>query len=135
MTATPSIRRSRPLPELELEVMKVLWSMEDATVGDVQQELQPSRPLAYTTVMTVLDRLTRKHVVTRRKQGRGYVYRPALSREVARELALDRLLNDYFSDSAENLMAYVRRRHGAEPVAAAARPRAAVAEQIDSSLL
>ena len=133
MTATPSIRRSKPLPELELEVMKILWSLEDATVGDVQEELQPNRPLAYTTVMTVLDRLTRKHVVTRRKQGRGYVYKPALSREVARELALDRLLNDYFSDSPENLMAYVRRRHGSE-VVAAARPRAA-ADQLDSSLL
>lgn len=134
MTATPSIRRSRPLPELELEVMKVLWSMEDATVGDVQEELEPQRPLAYTTVMTVLDRLTRKHVVTRRKQGRGYVYRPALSREVARELALDRLLNDYFSDSPENLLAYVRRRHGSEVVVAASRPQT-VAGQLDSSLL
>lgn len=112
--------------------MKVLWKLEDATVGDVQEELRPARPLAYTTVMTVLDRLTRKHVVTRRKQGRGYVYKPALSREVARELALDRLLNDYFSDSPENLLAYVQRRHGAETVTA--RPRA-VAEPLDSSLL
>ena len=134
MTATPSIRRSRPLPELELEVMKVLWNLEDATVGEVQEELQPGRPLAYTTVMTVLDRLTRKHVVTRRKQGRGYHYRPALSREVARELALDRLINDYFSDSPERLLAYVHRRHGSQPVTTAARPLA-VAEQLDSSLL
>jgi len=77
--------------------------------------------------------LTRKHVVTRRKQGRGYVYRPALSREVARELALDRLLNDYFGDSPENLLAYVRRRHGSEVVTAASRPVAA--QQLDSSLL
>lgn len=113
--------------------MKILWSLEDATVGNVQEELQPRRPLAYTTVMTVLDRLSRKHVVTRRKQGRGYVYKPALSREVAREIALDRLLNDYFSDSPENLLAYVRRRHGSEAVAAS-RPRAA-AEQLDSALL
>jgi predicted transcriptional regulator len=133
MTATPSIRRTRPLPELELEVMKILWSLEDATVGDVQEELEPQRPLAYTTVMTVLDRLTRKHVVTRRKKGRGYVYRPALSREVAREIALDRLLNDYFSDSPENLLAYVRRRNGADVVAASRTQT--VAGQLDSSLL
>jgi predicted transcriptional regulator len=131
MTATPSIRRSRPLPELELEVMKILWALADATVGDVQEQLKPTRPLAYTTVMTVLDRLTRKHVVTRRKRGRGYVYRPALSREVARELALDRLLNDYFADNPENLLAYVRRRHVSEPVGS----RRTMAEQMDSALL
>ena len=132
MTATPSIRHSRPLPELELEVMKILWRLGDATVADVQEELEPSRPLAYTTVMTVLDRLKSKQVVTRRKQGRGYLYRPALSREVARALALDRLLNDYFSDSPENLLAYVRQRHGSSATVA---PRARVVEQLEPSLL
>ena len=134
MTASPSIRRTRPLPELELEVMKILWSLDDATVGEVQEKLKAARPLAYTTVMTVLDRLTRKHVVTRRKRGRGYVYRPALSREVARELALERLLNDYFSDSPDNLVAYVRRRHsvlGSD----AGHSRPTVEQQLDSSLL
>ncbi len=114
--------------------MKILWRLEDATVGDVQQELQPTRPLAYTTVMTVLDRLARKRAVTRRKQGRGYLYKPALSREVARELALDRLLNDYFGDSPENLLAYVRRRQGGS-FPAAARSQFGVVEQLDSSLL
>ena len=84
--------------------------------------------------MTVLDRLTRKHVATRRKQGRGYVYTPALSREVARELALDRLLNDFFGDSLENLVSYVRRKHGSEP-SASSRTRVTPAEQLDSSLL
>ena len=133
MTATPSVRRSRPLPELELEVMKILWSLDDATVGDVQDELKPTRPLAYTTVMTVLDRLTRKRAVTRRKRGRGYVYRPALSRDVARELALERLLNDYFADSPENLLAYVRRRNGSETLSSIRPPSAS--EQLDSSLL
>ncbi|MEZ5362194.1 MAG: BlaI/MecI/CopY family transcriptional regulator [Bryobacterales bacterium] len=53
--------------------MKILWSLADATVAEVQEQLNSFRPLAYTTVMTVLDRLTRKHVVTRRKRGRGYV--------------------------------------------------------------
>ncbi|MCB1018741.1 MAG: BlaI/MecI/CopY family transcriptional regulator [Bryobacterales bacterium] len=129
MTATPSVRRTRPLPELELEVMKILWSLADATVAEVQEQLNSFRPLAYTTVMTVLDRLTRKHVATRRKRGRGYVYRPALSREVARELALERLLNDYFADSPDNLVAYVRRR-GSFPGS-----EARVEHQLDSSLL
>ncbi len=113
MTATPSTRRSRPLPELEMEVMKILWQEELATVGDVQEHLKPSRPLAYTTVMTVLDRLTRKRVVTRRKQGRGYLYQPVWSREDACELALDRLLADFFGNDPDELSGYLRRHNGA----------------------
>jgi len=121
MTATPSVRRSRPLPELEMEVMKILWQAEAATVGDVQEQLKPSRPLAYTTVMTVLDRLSRKRVVTRRKQGRGYLYRPTWSREDACELALDRLLADFFGNNPDALSSYLEQHNGATP---APRPQA-----------
>lgn len=115
MTATPSVRRSRPLPELEMEVMKVLWEHETATVGEVQEQLKPSRPLAYTTVMTVLDRLSRKRVVTRAKRGRGYLYRPTWSREDACELALDRLLTDFFGNDPDELSNYLQRHNGAAP--------------------
>lgn len=99
---------SRPLPELELEVMKVLWSLETGTVADVKEQLDPRRPLAYTTVMTVLDRLSRKGAVTRKKQGRGYLYRPAISSSDAREVAIDRLLSDYFNNSVEKLADFLR---------------------------
>ena len=71
--------RARQLPELELEVMKVLWRRDTATVADVQEELKPARPLAYTTVMTVLDRLARKGVVTRSLTGKAWLYSAALS--------------------------------------------------------
>ncbi len=123
MTATPSVRRSRPLPELEMEVMKILWEAEAATVGDVQEHLKPSRPLAYTTVMTVLDRLSRKRVVTRRKQGRGYLYRPTWSREDACELALDRLLTDFFGNNPNALSNYLERHNGVTPEARSQTPK------------
>lgn len=62
--------------------MERMWSRDaPAAVRDVLQDLLPSRPLAYTTVMTVMDNLHRKGVLTREKRGRAYVYRPALSRE------------------------------------------------------
>ncbi len=130
MTAAPSIRRHvRLLPELELEVMKVLWDREKATVGEVQEELKPSRPLAYTTVMTVMDRLARKEAVVRKKQGRGYLYKPAVSQEALRRLALERLLHDYFADSAQQLVEYVREKR--TPIRAVSQ----AAPQLDSSLL
>jgi predicted transcriptional regulator len=98
------------LPELELEVMKVLWRREAATVADVQEELKPARPLAYTTVMTVLDRLARKGAADRDKQGRGYLYWPVVSEQEVCELAFDRLLDDFFSRSPQKLLQYVQER-------------------------
>lgn len=70
------------LGELESAVMDVLWDASDRLkVRDVLERLDTGKQLAYTTVMTVLDNLHRKHHVEREQQGRAYLYRPALSRE------------------------------------------------------
>jgi|SRR5579871_2579227 predicted transcriptional regulator len=76
------------LGPLEAEVMAVLWAAkEPVSVREVAGQLNAERsePLAYTTVMTVLSRLAGKQVVARRRQGRGYVYTPAVvdSAEIA----------------------------------------------------
>lgn len=72
----------RRLGDLEQLVMERIWSREEpAAVRDVLQELLQQRPLAYTTVMTVMDNLHRKGILTREKHGRAYLYRAALSRE------------------------------------------------------
>ncbi len=63
---------------LEREVMGVLWAGEDLAVRDVQARL--TRPVAYTTVMTTLDRLFKKGVLRRRPAGRAFLYSPALTR-------------------------------------------------------
>lgn len=102
--------RARLLPELELEVMKVLWRRDAATVADVQEALKAERPLAYTTVMTVLDRLARKGAADRDKQGRGYLYRPAVSEQEVCELAFERLLDDFFSRSPQKLLRFIQER-------------------------
>lgn len=61
--------------------MECLWRHEDPlTVRDVLQELNASRPVAYTTVMTVLDHLHRKGHVWRKMDGRVWRYTPARSR-------------------------------------------------------
>lgn len=113
--------------------MKVLWRLETGTVAAVQEELKPTRPLAYTTVMTVLERLERKGVATRKKRGRSYLYSPVLTRESAREAALGRLLTDFFSGSPDKLADFLGRRdRGRRPYAGAA---SAQARTIDSALL
>lgn len=73
---------TRPLGTLEQSVMDRLWSWsQPVPVREVLEDLQRDRTLAYTTVMTVMDNLHRKGVLAREKQGRAYVYRPAVTRE------------------------------------------------------
>ncbi|MDR3698089.1 MAG: BlaI/MecI/CopY family transcriptional regulator [Candidatus Sulfopaludibacter sp.] len=66
------------LGPLEITVMEILWLHGDGNVHDVAQHLH--RPLAYTTVMTTLDRLYKKGLLERCKAERAFVYRPRLSR-------------------------------------------------------
>ncbi len=91
-------------PALEMEVMKALWRIEAGTVSQVQEQMRNQKPLAYTTVMTMLDRLTRKGIVKRSKQGRRYRYAPVMHKDDALELALDRLVHDFFGDSSQRLL-------------------------------
>jgi predicted transcriptional regulator len=75
--------------ELEQAVMDILWARsEPLSVRDVHELLSAERDLAYTTVMTVLDRLAKKGLVLRNLDGRAWLYRPAKSRaaEVASEV-------------------------------------------------
>ncbi len=65
------------LGDLEQHVMAVLWRAQTpVSVRDVHERLHYSRDVAYTTVMTVLDRLGKKGVVERRLEGRAWLYRP-----------------------------------------------------------
>jgi predicted transcriptional regulator len=77
------MRRAAPQrdmpPPLELECLKALWGIGEGTVRDVRDVMVGNRNLAYTTVMTVLDRLEKRGGVSRKKQGRSFVYVPKLS--------------------------------------------------------
>jgi len=75
------------LHELESKVMDHLWDLGEAPVRDVLERINAGarKPLAYTTVMTILQRLDRKGVVTRRREGKMHVYSPMWSREVYQE--------------------------------------------------
>lgn len=95
-------------PPLELECLKVLWILGEGNVKDVREVLTRSRKLAYTTVMTVLDRLEKRGRVERRKHGRFFVYTPAVSRDTLRRLAVEGLVDDFFDGSEASLLEYLR---------------------------
>ena len=87
--------------------MAALWAAGQATVHEIRAELMPTRPLAYTTVMTVMDRLARKGVVEREKRGRAHLYRPAVSQEAVSERALQQLVERFFNGSFEALLRHL----------------------------
>lgn len=100
------------LGELERSVMNVLWDADaPATVRDVLDALDARgshRDLAYTTVMTVLDRLGAKQMVERERHGRAFRYSPALSRDEATAELLNAALDEAGTDRTAALVHFAR---------------------------
>lgn len=95
------------LAPLELDCMNTLWPLGEATVREIRDGLAPLRPRAYTTIMTIMDRLAQKGVVTRRKVGKAYRYQPSLTVEEARAHAIAQLVEGFFGGSAEALLNHI----------------------------
>jgi predicted transcriptional regulator len=95
-------------PPLELACLTALWALEQGSVKDVRQAVAETHPLAYTTVMTVLDRLARRGLITRAKTGRAFLYAPAVSRDTLRRLALQEFLDSYFESSQDQLLRFLQ---------------------------
>ena len=88
------------LGPLEAEVMEILWAADEPmTVRQLLERINRRRkpPLAYTTVMTIMSRLVEKEILSRTKQGRGYVYEAAASDPAA--IAVRSVMRD-FGDAA-----------------------------------
>src|SRR5260221_4780157 len=90
-------------PPLEMLCLKALWSLGEGNVAGGRRLVAETKPLAYTTVMTLLERLARKNVVSRRKVGRAFLYAPNLSRDAIRRLALNEFVDWDFDGSAGKL--------------------------------
>jgi len=116
---------------LEADILAVVWEQEKTTVRAVYETLRERRTIAYTTVMTVMNNLVKKHLLTQDKSAIAYVYTPAIpGREVAQTVlvsvvhkligdqtgvAVSMLLgldNDLTPEQTDELRAWVRREYG-----------------------
>ena len=86
------------LGHLERDVMEVLWRGSDLPVRDVQSRLK--RRVAYTTVMTTLDRLFKKGFVNRRREGRAFLYTAALAEHEIETTLTTGLVDDLLAGDA-----------------------------------
>jgi BlaI family transcriptional regulator, penicillinase repressor len=95
---------SVPRPtESELELLRILWENEPATVRDIYDTLNQERPSGYTTVLKLLQIMTTKGLVVRDEASRAHVYRAAISQDAMQSKILRDLSVRLFSGSAAQL--------------------------------
>src|SRR5688500_2427208 len=99
----PGVGRSEALGELEHRVLDLLWDRGPVPVREVARLLGGTR--AYTTVMTTLDRLFKKGLLARDKDGIAFVYRPACSREAFHRRLVEAAVTDLLSRATEPVLA------------------------------
>ena len=101
MTNTP---KTLPRPtESELELLRILWDKQPATVRAIFDALNQERPSGYTTVLKLLQIMTAKGLVVRDEANRAHVYRSAISQDAMQSKILKDLSMRLFSGSAAQL--------------------------------
>jgi BlaI family transcriptional regulator, penicillinase repressor len=108
-------RKILELAPLELECMTTLWLLQEGTVREIRDALATRRPRAYTTIMTIMDRLARKQIVARHRVGRAWCYQANLSRHEARSHAIAQVVESFFGGSADELLEHMYSAASAAP--------------------
>ena len=91
----------------ELEIMKLVWQREGATVRDIYEGLLERRKIAYTTVMTMMKILETKGYLKKRRQDRAFVYRPAQPKNRVIGDMICEFIDRVFNGSAEPLLVHL----------------------------
>jgi len=100
-------QQSRTLTPQELEIMKVVWDREAATVREVYETLREGRQIAYTTVMTMMNVLEKKGHLRKKADGRSFVYRPTKPRRQVIGAMVREFVDRVFGGSAEPLLVHL----------------------------
>ncbi len=95
------------MTDQELEIMKIIWQRDSATVRDVYEALLERRRIAYTTVMTMMKILEQKKFLKRTQVDRAYLYRPAHPQKQVIGAMVRDFVNRVFNGSAEPLLVHL----------------------------
>ena len=99
----------------QLEILRVLWRRAEATVVEIHQALQAQRPLAATTVATLLSRLEKRGLVAYRTEGRQYVYRAVLQEQDAQQHVLGEVTKGLFAGDVPTMVSQLLSSHELRP--------------------
>ena len=101
------IRRKPGLGARELAIMKVVWRLEDASVREVYEALRNERPVAYTTVMTMMGTLEAKGYLKKRTDGRAFRYRPTRPKGRVIASLVREFVDRVFDGASQPLLAHL----------------------------
>jgi predicted transcriptional regulator len=105
--------------------LNALWEIGEGNTEEVRKVVSQGRPLAYTTVLTLLERLAARGAVSRRKEGRAFHYQPAVERDKLRRLALVHFLEYHFEGSEAKLKIFL------EPLMETQEPETILADNME----
>jgi predicted transcriptional regulator len=91
---------------LEREVLDLIWTKHCSTVREVCLELQQKKSIAYTTAMTIMNRLVEKNILSRKKVGKHYTYCPKKTRK------------QFLHNLVKNTLSYFATNYGEEAISA-----------------
>jgi len=106
---------AKVLGELEARVMEIIWDLGEATVKDVHKIINEEKKLAYTTVLTIMARLTEKGLLTKKNVGLAHSYTPAVSREEFYDKVAQRVVEGLMEDFAEPAFTHFVKKVGSNP--------------------
>jgi predicted transcriptional regulator len=97
-------QKSKMLTDVELELMTILWRIGEGSVAGVMAELPQGRDLAYTSVSTILRILEQKKILKTRKEGRGHIYIPLMSKSDYEAKTVRHVVNNVFEGAPITLI-------------------------------
>ena len=104
MLKKEKIKIEKPLTEVELQLMNIIWSLKECTVKDVQTEISKDRELAYTSVATIMKILESKGILKSSKNDKAHIYTSRISKEYYEKHSLEHLAENLFQGDSSMMV-------------------------------
>ncbi len=96
---------TKQLTKAEEQFMQVLWTLKEASVKEIIEQLPNPKP-AYNTVSTIIRILETKNIVAHKPKGRGYIYYPLIKKTDYTNQSLHKLMDGYFGGSFKSMVSF-----------------------------
>ncbi len=100
----------KQLTKAEEDIMHILWALKEGNVAAIIEELPDPKP-AYNTVSTIVRILENKEFVGYRKEGRGHIYFPKLSKTEYSNQSINKLVDGYFQGSFKSMVSFFMKKN------------------------
>lgn len=107
MSEKTKLKIEKPLTEVELQFMNVVWALNECTVKEVQTEISKDRELAYTSVATIMKILEGKGILKSAKSDKAHIYTSLISKENYEKQSLEHLADNLFQGDSSLMVMHL----------------------------